>query len=56
MISSQSTPDVSAQPAARAIAVPMRAATIPMTMVSQIGMFCLPGTTRRSSAPMIRPQ
>jgi hypothetical protein len=35
--------------------VPMNAATIPTTMVSQMGMGCRPGTTRRPSAPMIAP-
>ena len=35
--------------------VPMNAATMPMTMVSQIGMFCLPGTTRRPRTPMMAP-
>src|SRR3954447_16484249 len=56
MISSiQSKPRVLATPRARAMNVPMRAATMPTTMVSQIGMFCLPGTTRRPSAPMMRP-
>jgi hypothetical protein len=29
--------------------------SMPIRMVSQIRMFCLPGTTRRPSAPMIRP-
>jgi hypothetical protein len=31
----------------------MSAATTPISMVNQIGMFCLPGTTRRPRAPMI---
>src|SRR4051794_11860918 len=34
---------------------PMNAAMMPITMVSQIGMGCLPGTTSRPSAPMMRP-
>ena len=56
MISSiQSKPRVSATPRKRAMNVPMSAATMPTTIVSQIGMFCLPGTTRRPSAPTMRP-
>ena len=35
--------------------VPMNAATMPTTMVSQIGMFCLPGANRRPSTPRTRP-
>src|SRR5690242_8369975 len=54
--SPQSTPGVSvAMPTALAMKVPIRAATTPMTIVSQIGMFWRPGTTRRPSAPTIRP-
>src|SRR5689334_16688576 len=34
---------------------PMKAATIPMTIVSQIGMCCRPGTTSRPSAPITNP-
>jgi hypothetical protein len=37
------------------MAVPMSAATMPTTMVSQIGIFCRPGRTSRPSAPMTRP-
>ena len=33
----------------------MNAATIPTRIVSQMGMFCLPGRTSRASAPMIKP-
>src|SRR5947208_12414340 len=33
----------------------MNAAMMPMMMVSQIGIACLPGTTRRPSAPMMSP-
>jgi hypothetical protein len=40
---------------ALAMKAPMKAATMPTTMVSQIGMGCLPGTTSRPSAPMIAP-
>src|SRR5215216_6390748 len=53
--SSQSIPGVAATPTAAAIAVPMNAATRPTTNVSQIGIFCLPGRTRRPKAPMTRP-
>ena len=42
-------------PSARAMNVPMNAATMPMTIVSQIGMGCLPGTTSRPSAPTMAP-
>src|SRR5215216_7647166 len=48
-------PGVTATPTAAAMAVPMRAATIPTTSVSQIGMFCLPGATNRPRAPRINP-
>jgi len=51
----QSMPGVSSTPNAPATSVPTNAATTPMSRVSQIGMFCLPGTTRRPSAPMTRP-
>jgi len=33
----------------------MNDAMMPMTMVSQIGIDCLPGTTNRPSAPMMSP-
>ena len=35
--------------------VPMKAATMPTTTVSQIGMFCFPGTTSRPRKPMMAP-
>lgn len=41
MISIQSTPLVSRS--GPTMAVPMSAATMPMTMVSQMGMACFPG-------------
>src|SRR6476469_4929915 len=56
MISIQGMPPFAlAYPIALAIAAPMNAAMMPMMMVSQIGMACLPGTTRRPSAPMMSP-
>src|SRR5689334_19751347 len=55
MSSIQSMPRVSATPNRRAIQVPMNAATIPTRMVSQIGMSCLPGATRRPRNPMMAP-
>src|SRR5215217_7506579 len=51
----QSTPVVAATPAAAAIAVPTKAATIPTRSVSQSGIFCLPGATTRPRTPMISP-
>jgi hypothetical protein len=33
----------------------MKAATMPTTIVSQIGMFCFPGATSRPRKPMIAP-
>jgi len=42
-------------PRALANAVPIKAPTIPITMVSQIGMPCLPGTMSRASAPTMSP-
>src|SRR3954470_24776403 len=54
--SSQSTPGVFVEiPSAPASQVPMNAATIPTTIVSQIGIGWRPGTTSRPSAPMIAP-
>src|SRR5690348_423230 len=54
--SPQSMPGVFVlMPMACASAVPMNAAIIPTTIVSQIGMLCRPGTTRRPSAPTMRP-
>jgi hypothetical protein len=53
--SSQSMPGVVANPRVDARAVPTRAATTPIPMVSQIGMFCLPGATSRPNPPMINP-
>ena len=40
---------------ARARSVPMKAATMPTTIVSQIGMFCRPGRMSRARAPMMAP-
>ena len=42
-------------PIARARKVPMTAATMPTTIVSQIGMFCRPGRMSRARAPMMAP-
>ena len=54
--SSQSMPLVAVgTPRRRAMKVPTNAATIPTRIVSQIGIFCFPGRTRRASAPMIAP-
>ena len=54
--SSQSMPGVFVEmPSAPASQVPMNAATIPTTIVSQIGIGWRPGTTSRPSAPMIAP-
>jgi len=55
IISIQSRPSVAATPNAAAIAVPTRAATIPTSSVSHIGIFCLPGATTRPKTPMIKP-
>src|SRR3954452_17425360 len=50
--SSQSMPLVFVgMPSARAMDVPMNAATMPMTIVSQIGIGCRPGTPSRPSGP-----
>ena len=54
--SSQSIPLVAVGiPMARARKVPMTAATMPTTIVSQIGMFCRPGRISRARAPMTAP-
>src|SRR4051812_43179445 len=54
--SSQSMPLVCVgMPSARAMNVPMNAATMPMTIVSQMGIGCRPGTTSRPSAPTMAP-
>jgi len=37
------------------MAVPIKAATFPMTMVATMEMCCLPRTTRRPKAPMMAP-
>src|SRR5215213_9619514 len=55
MSSIQSIPGVTATPMAAASAVPISAAAMPTSKVSQIGIFCLPGATSRPRAPMIRP-
>jgi hypothetical protein len=54
-IVSQKFQPVVGRPSACAMKVPMKAPTMPMMMVSQIGMFCLPGTISRAMAPMMRP-
>jgi hypothetical protein len=44
-----------ADPKALAMKMPMRAATMPIRMVSQMGMAWRPGRTSRPRAPMMRP-
>src|SRR6185437_16876124 len=51
----QSMPRVAATPKAAAIAVPIRAATIPTRSVSHSGIFCRPGATIRPRTPIINP-
>src|SRR5215218_1067411 len=51
----QSIPLVSPTPSALAMSDPTRAATMPIAIVSQMEMFCRPGSTSRPSAPMMRP-
>jgi hypothetical protein len=51
----QSMPLVSSTPIAAAMKVPIRAATTPISRVSQKPIFCLPGSTRRPRPPMMRP-
>ena len=46
---------MSATPKRRAMKVPINAATIPTTIVSQNGMACLPGATSFPTTPRMAP-
>jgi hypothetical protein len=48
-----SIPRVSPTPSALAMSDPIRAATMPITIVSQIGMSWRPGSISRPRAPMM---
>jgi hypothetical protein len=51
----QSMPLVSRTPKALASRFPMIAPAMPIRTVSQSGMLCLPGRSRRAITPMINP-